>query len=156
MQSKKAAHSIYRMFSSYVFCLFGVSVISYFGFEEGILVLVVLRFILSRQIISNGTTAQLIFAFHCFALIHLLDVRFLYEPHREKIGFLHMRKQRRRRGNREADQRLCFRDLDSMIPLISKSKIFKALTIFCDCTARFISDLVGNPEDRFSQNEAQL
>ena len=27
------------------------------------------------------------------------------------------------RGNREADQRLCFRYLDSMIPLLSKSKI---------------------------------
>ena len=27
---------------------------------------------------------------------------------------------------------------------------------FCCCTARFVSDLVGNPEDRFSHNEAQL
>ena len=26
------------------------------------------------------------------------------------------------RGNREADQRLCFRDIDSTIPLISKSE----------------------------------
>ena len=26
--------------------------------------------------------------------------------------------------------------------------------IFCGCTARFLSDLVENPEDRFSQNEA--
>ena len=25
---------------------------------------------------------------------------------------------------------------------------------FCDCTVRFVSDVVGNPEDRFSQNEA--
>ena len=33
---------------------------------------------------------------------------------------------------------------------------FKPLTIFCDCTARFVSDLVGNLEDRFSHNEAQL
>ena len=36
-----------------------------------------------------------------------------YEPRREKTGFLHILKQRRRsaelRGNREADQRLCFR-----------------------------------------------
>ena len=30
------------------------------------------------------------------------------------------------------------------------------LAIFCGCTARFVSDLVGDPEDRFSQNEAQL
>ena len=27
------------------------------------------------------------------------------------------------RGNREADQRLCFRHLDSTIPLLSKSKL---------------------------------
>ena len=27
------------------------------------------------------------------------------------------------RGNREADQRLCFRHIDSTIPLLSKSKI---------------------------------
>ena len=33
---------------------------------------------------------------------------------------------------------------------------FKPLVIFCGCTARFVSDLVGNPEDRFSHNEAHL
>ena len=27
---------------------------------------------------------------------------------------------------------------------------FKPLDIFCGCTVRFVSDLVGNPEDRFS------
>ena len=31
---------------------------------------------------------------------------------------------------------------------------FKPLAILCGCTARFLSDLVGNPEDRFSHNEA--
>ena len=36
------------------------------------------------------------------------------------------------RGNREADQRLCFR--------------YRV----------FVSDLVGNPEDRFSHNEAHI
>ena len=59
-------------------------------------------------------------------------------------------------GNREADQRLCFRYIDSTIPLLSKIRNFKPLAIFCCCTARFVSDLVGNPEDRFSQNEAQF
>ena len=53
------------------------------------------------------------------------------------------------RGNREADQRLCFRYTDSTIPLLPKSEIFRPLAIFCGCTARFVSDLVGNPEDRF-------
>ena len=33
---------------------------------------------------------------------------------------------------------------------------FQASSIFCGCTARFVSDLVGNPEDRFSHNEAHL
>ena len=33
----------------------------------------------------------------------------------------------------------------------------KPLVIFyCGCTARFVSDLVGNPEDRFSHNEAHF
>ena len=59
------------------------------------------------------------------------------------------------RGNREADQRLCFRYTDSAIPLLPKSEISR-LAIFSGCTARFMSDLVGNPEDRFSHNEAQL
>ena len=38
------------------------------------------------------------------------------------------------RGNREADQRLCFRYTDSTFPLLSKSKI----------SGRFVSDLFGN------------
>ena len=59
------------------------------------------------------------------------------------------------RGNREADQRLCFRYTDSTIPLLSKSEISSA-HYNCDCTAGFVSDQVRNPEDRFSQNEAQL
>ena len=56
------------------------------------------------------------------------------------------------RGNREADQRLCFRYKDSTIPLLSKSEI----SSFCGCTAWFVSDLVKNPEDRFSHNEAHM
>ena len=52
----------------------------------------------------------------------------------------------------EADQRLCFRYIDSTIPLLSKSEI----SSLCDCTARFMSDQVRNREDRFSHNEAHL
>ena len=47
-------------------------------------------------------------------------------------------------GHREADQRLCFRYIDSTIPLLSKSEIFKPLAMFCSCTALFVLDLVGN------------
>ena len=59
------------------------------------------------------------------------------------------------RGNREADQRLCFRYIDRSIPLLPKIRNFKPLSIFCGCTARFVSDLVGNPEDRFSHNRSE-
>ena len=54
---------------------------------------------------------------------------------------------------READQRLCFRYTDSTIPLLPKFQNFKLLFVLCDCTARFVSDLVGN---RFSHNEAPM
>ena len=44
------------------------------------------------------------------------------------------------RGNREADQRLCFRYLDSKIPLLPKSKISSLIS--SGCTTWFVSDLV--------------
>ena len=69
-----------------------------------------------------------------------------------KSGFLHMRNQSRRSA---AHQRLCFRYIDSTI-FSFKNRNFRPLTIFCDSTARFVSDLVGNPEDRFSHDEAHI
>ena len=36
--------------------------------------------------------------------------------------------------------------------LYSLNLKFKPLAIFCECTAEFVSDLVGNPEDRFSRD----
>ena len=57
------------------------------------------------------------------------------------------------RGDRETDQRLCFRYTDSTIPLLPKSEIS---TDICGCSARFESNLVGNPEDRFSHNDAHV
>ena len=60
------------------------------------------------------------------------------------------------RGNREADQRLCFHYTDSTIPLLPKIRNFKPLAIFCGRTVWFVYDLVGNPEDLFSRNEAQI
>ena len=65
----------------------------------------------------------------------------------EKNGFLHMRKQDadKHRGNREADQRLCFRHTDSAIRLLSKSEISLSLAIFC-----------GFTEDLFSYTEAHI
>ena len=61
------------------------------------------------------------------------------------------------RGYREADQRLCFRYTDTRIPLLSKYEISSLQpSSVLSCTARFVSDLVGNPEDRFSQKEAHM
>ena len=57
-------------------------------------------------------------------------------------------------SNCTADQRLCFHYTDSTIPILPKSNFFKPLANFCDCTALFMSDLVGNPEDRFSEDAA--
>ena len=54
------------------------------------------------------------------------------------------------RGNRAADQCLCFRYIDSTIPLLSRP-----LAIFLGCTAWFVSDLVGNPRDRFTHDGTQ-
>ena len=47
----------------------------------------------------------------------------IYEPCYEKTSVLHMRKQRRRSASRllKADQRLCIRYIDSVIPLLSKT-----------------------------------
>ena len=33
---------------------------------------------------------------------------------------------------------------------------FKSLTILCDCAARFVSELAGNPEERFAHIEAKI
>ena len=57
-------------------------------------------------------------------------------------------------GNRTADQRLCFRYIGSSIPLLPIFRNFKHLAIFCGCTARFVSDLIGDSEDKFSHDAA--
>ena len=59
------------------------------------------------------------------------------------------------RGNREADQRLCFHYTDSAIPLHPKSK-FQASRHLLWLYSPVYVDLVGNPEDRFSHNDAHI
>ena len=51
-------------------------------------------------------------------------------------------------GNRDADQGLHFRYTDSTLPLLHISEISR-LAIFCGCTARFVSDQVGNQKVGF-------
>ena len=53
------------------------------------------------------------------------------------------------RSNCAAYQRLCFRYTGTTIPLLSKIQNFKPLAIFCGCTARFVSDLIGEPPRLF-------
>ena len=76
-----------------------------------------------------------------------------FEPRYEKTGFLHMRKQRRRSASRYSAFVFATRIVPSLYFINPK---FQYFTIFCDCTAWFVSDLVRNPEYRFSHNEAHL
>ena len=52
------------------------------------------------------------------------------------------------RSNCKADQRLCFHYMDGAIPLLPKSEISSFQR--SSCIGGFVSDMVGNPEDRFS------
>ena len=60
-------------------------------------------------------------------------------------------------SNCTTDQRLCFHFTNTPIPLLhTYNQNFKILALFCECTERFVSDLVGIPEDRFSGVVAHL
>ena len=58
-------------------------------------------------------------------------------------------------SNCTADQRLCFRYTDSTFPHLLIPKV-SSLAFFCGCSGRFVSDLVGNPEDSFSRVTAHI
>ena len=62
------------------------------------------------------------------------------------------------RSNCEADQRLRFRYSNSAISLLLKIffRNFRLLAIYCNCTGRFASDLLGNLEEWFSRVAARL
>ena len=61
------------------------------------------------------------------------------------------------RGNREADQHLCFPYTDSTIPLLPKSEISSLyVAIFYSCTAWFVSDQVGNQNVGFSHQNTDV
>ena len=79
------------------------------------------------------------------------------EPCHEKNRFLPS-------GNKGADQ--LYSNCKADQPLFSLhrwynssstyTQNFKILAFSCDCTDRFMSDLLGNPEDRFSRVAAQI
>ena len=45
-----------------------------------------------------------------------------------------------------------YTDRDIRVVCTERSQPVKPLAIFCGCTVRFVSDLVVNPEDRFSHD----
>ena len=59
------------------------------------------------------------------------------------------------RGKHESDHSLCFATQILQYLYFLNTK-FQASSHFCGCTARFVLDLVGIPEDRFSPNEAHF
>ena len=64
-----------------------------------------------------------------------------YNPRHEKTCFMLYA------NNKNADQRLCFRCLDSIIPIlaISRIQILKTLAGLCSWSGRFESYLVAKP-----------
>ena len=59
------------------------------------------------------------------------------------------------RGNREADQRLCFRYTDSIFPLLLISEI-SSFYPASETVQPGLCRIVGNPEDRFSRVAAHM
>ena len=92
-------------------------------------------------------------ALQAFTHFRFISSSLLYELHLRKPDFCLCENKGadQLRSNCEADQRLCFRFTDSTLSLL-----LKLLACFCDCTGRFVSDLVGNPEDRFSRVAAHM
>ena len=80
-----------------------------------------------------------------------------YDPRLENTELLPMPKKGADQlcSNCTADQRLCLRFTDSTIPPLLIPKISR-LAFFCACIGRIVSDLVGNPEDRFSRVAAHI
>ena len=73
----------------------------------------------------------------------------VYEPRREKTGFFAYAKTKTQISFAVTAKLISA--FVFAIPLLSKP-----LAIFCGCAVRFVSDQVGNPEDRFSHNEAHI
>ena len=85
---------------------------------------------------------------------------YLFEPGREKTGFFAYAKIKTQISCPVTAKLIsafvfAIRIVQSLNYLNPKFQASR-LTIFCGCTAQFVSDLVGNPEDRFSHNEAHF
>ena len=96
----------------------------------------------------------------CDFVLHFQFRITLYEPHREKTGFLHYAKTKTQISFAVTAKLIsafvfATRIVQSLYMYLLNPK-FQASMHFCDCTARFVWDLVGNPEDGFSRNEAHI
>ena len=94
----------------------------------------------------------------CNFVLHFQFRITLYEPRREKTGVLHYAKTKTQISFAVTAKLISAflfttRIVQSLYLLNPK---FQASMHFCDCTARFVWDLVGNPENRFSCNEAHI
>ena len=83
--------------------------------------------------------------FPCILYLEIINgwfviLQYTYEPPHWKTDNLHRRKQMRRSAPRSWSAPLFSLKMDSTIPLLPSSD--KLLAI-CDCTCRFVSDLVG-------------
>ena len=83
----------------------------------------------------------------------------VYEPRSEKTVFFCICENKdadQLRGNREADQRLCFRYIDSTTPLLSKSEISSLSPSSLIVQPGLSGTWSESREDRFSHNEAHI
>ena len=99
---------------------------------------------------QDGTYFDKVYDTHYQMLCHNLDkhMSLVYKEQMSRVtrkptfGICENKDADQLRGNREADQGLCFRYIHS--PLTFFIQNFKPLAIFCSCTAWFVSDQVGN------------
>ena len=78
----------------------------------------------------------------------------IIEPRNEKTGICENKDADQLRSNCAAGQRLCFRYIDTTIPVLSKSEISSILPSFVAAQPGSCRNWSKNPEDRFSHNEA--
>ena len=98
--------------------------------------------------LKSGARKPVLLRFHTFGEFHLSHV--MRKP---VLAICEQQRCRSACASAQSDQHLCFRYLDSIIPILDKSK---TLTGLCSWAGRSESYLVADPDDRFSHDEAQL
>ena len=99
--------------------------------------------------VINVPVKGLSYSYACTICEYLFNKSYSYESRHKKPAF-------RICTNKGADQRPCLRYIETTILLLPESKEIKPLAIFCHCIVRFVSDRVGNSEDKFSHDAARV